>query len=142
MGDSTQLEILRSKVDAATGELGARRARKAKPIATPEQRAIAQTVLDRLGDHNGVRYTASEKHVGLIATQLRNGVTELELRAVVAYCAVDLDWKHNDKMRQYLRPETLFGPESIAKYLDPARTAYADRIEQQQPTLRRLPEAT
>lgn len=31
-------------------------------------------------------------------------------------------------MRRYLRPETLFGPTTIAKYLDPARTRYRDLI--------------
>lgn len=84
--------------------------------------ATARVVLERLGSRNGVRYQLSRPHLKLIATHLRAGISEFDLRAIVGYCAVELRWATDDKMHKYLRPETLFGPETIARYLDPART--------------------
>jgi uncharacterized phage protein (TIGR02220 family) len=140
-GDASPLDQLKSKVDAATGEVGRKRARKPKPVIATEHREAAIRLLGKLSEHNGVAYTGTDTHVGLIARQLDRGVTELELRAVVAYCAADLEWRDDERMRQYLRPETLFGPESIAKYLDPARTRYADVIaEHSKPALKLVTE--
>lgn len=87
-------------------------------------------VLKRLGERNGTNYTGTDKHVRLIANQLRAGVTELELRAVVGYCAVKLGWLEKPAMADYLRPETLFGPDTIQRYLDPARTWARDELEE------------
>lgn len=100
--------------------------RKPKSDVTEAERASAMRVLGKLGDRNGIRYSGSDAHVALIAEQLRTGVTELELRAVVAYCADK--WSEKPDMVEYLRPETLFGPKTISKYLDPARTAYAREL--------------
>jgi uncharacterized phage protein (TIGR02220 family) len=117
------LELFKAKVDAATGDVGARRARKPKPSEpTPDERASALLVLDKLSGRNGVQYTGSSEHVRLISNQLRNGVTEADLRKVIGYCAIELEWADKPEMDVYLRPETLFGPKTIAKYLDPART--------------------
>ena len=77
------------------------------------------TVLERLSSASGVAYRGSPPHVRLILARLREGVSELELRAVVRYC--DDQWQRKPEMRQYLRPETLFGTEKIHQYLDPAR---------------------
>mgnify|MGYP001615385787 FL=1 len=107
--------------------------RSAKASPTPAEQAIVKRVLGKLGEHNGIAYGGAAAHVKLIIGRLRDGVTEFELRAVVAYCADE--WLKDDEMRRYLRPETLFGPTTIAKYLDPARTRYRDLIAKQQPTL-------
>lgn len=108
---------------------------KAKAGTTPAELAIVGRVLGKLGERNGVAYGGAAAHVRLIVGRLRDGVTELELRAVVAYCADE--WLADDEMRRYLRPETLFGPTTIAKYLDPARARYRDLIAKHapQPTL-------
>ncbi len=131
-----QLEALKARVDAATGDIGRRRARK-QPKArefTPEQRAIATRVLTRLSESSGVRYSGSDPHVGLIVDRLDDGIHELELRAIVAHCASPeasggRGWEGNERMRQHLSPETLFGPKTHTKYLDPARTQYAKELE-------------
>lgn len=77
-------------------------------------------MLEKLTAQNGVRYSGTDTHTKLIVRQLRRGVSEIDMRAVIGYCAVELAWRDGD-MAKYLRPETLFGPESISKYLDPAR---------------------
>jgi pyruvate/2-oxoglutarate dehydrogenase complex dihydrolipoamide acyltransferase (E2) component len=112
---------------------GGKRAPKAGLGPTPAERASAEVVLARLGAQNGVTYSGTEKHVSLIAAQLRAGVTEVELRAVVAYCADPeaegaLGWRDSAKMRKHLCPETLFGPQNISRYLDPARALYRELI--------------
>ncbi|HZJ63917.1 MAG TPA: conserved phage C-terminal domain-containing protein [Kofleriaceae bacterium] len=109
----------------------ARGRRPGKQAATPAELAAVSRVLERLGRESGVAYGGAAEHVRLIVGRLRDGVTELELRAVVAYCADE--WKGDEKMRRYLRPETLFGPSTIAKYLDPARARYRDLLAKHAP---------
>jgi uncharacterized phage protein (TIGR02220 family) len=83
---------------------------------------IAMAILAKLGSHNGVEYSGTAQHKQLIADRLRDGITVDELRMVIGYCAIELGWRDRPEMLKSLRPETLFGDESISKYLDPART--------------------
>lgn len=92
---------------------------------TDLESASARTVLEKLSAQNGVRYSASDRHVGLIVRHLREGISESDLRAVIGYCADELQWKGDPKMHHHLCPETLFGPEKLFKYLDPARTWFS-----------------
>lgn len=94
---------------------------KAKPIGTPEELESVRVVLERLSERSGVQYRGGVKHTALVVSRLREGVTEWDLRRVVAYCAERLGWETDPKMRAYLRPETLFGPQTLEKYLDAAR---------------------
>lgn len=127
-------DVLADKVDVATGDLGRARAkpvrvRRSRPAVIPaEHRDVAMRVLGRLGSHNGVRYSGAEDHLKLVSKHLSNGVTEADLRAIVVYCAEKLDWKNKPAQFEYLRPETLFGPQTITRYLDPARSHYASEI--------------
>ncbi len=127
----SSLEILQAKVDALAPRANARR--RPKPSEpTPDERDSAMRVLGKLSSRNGVRYTGSDEHVGLIVRHLRSGVSELELRYVVGYCAAELEWADDADMAKYLRPETLFGPKTISKYLDPART-WASKLPDDNP---------
>jgi uncharacterized phage protein (TIGR02220 family) len=96
-----------------------------------------RVVLGKLGAANDVKYSGAEDHIKLIVGRLREGVTELELRAVIGYCAFELGWKTKPEMQHNLRPETLFGPRTISRYLDPARTwaarEYPDEFKQAEP---------
>lgn len=112
-----------------------RRAKKPRQF-TPQQREVAARVLAKLGETNGIRYEGSDKHVGLIVDRLADGLHELELRAIIAHCASPKasggrGWEGDVNMRQHLSPETLFGPESHTKYLDPARAQYRDELAKQ-----------
>lgn len=127
------LGLLKAKVDQATGDLGKQRARKAKLDPTPAERDSAMYVLRKLGEANGVAYQGSAEHVGLIVARLREGLDRYDLSAVIAYCASPVSaggrgWEHDPRMRQYLRPSTLFGPDKIHDYLDAARTWARDEI--------------
>lgn len=127
----------------APSRSGQGKRRKAKPSEhTPDELAIAGRVLGKITERTGVEYQGSREHLRLIVGRLRDGVDEWDLRAVVAYCWHDLDWSGKPEMRAYLRPETLFGPQTIERYLAPARTAYAhlraerDRARAPPPPLR------
>jgi len=133
-GGHPPLELFKSKVDAVVGDIGRRRARGRKPEHTPEEIAQAQRVVAKLSEHSNIAYRGSEKHIGLIVDRLRGGYTELDLRAVIVYCAYKKGWKGDPKMEDYLRPSTLFGPEKIEEYIDAARTwaarEYPDEFKQ------------
>jgi uncharacterized phage protein (TIGR02220 family) len=94
---------------------------RVKAVTDTEQRSV-RVVLDRLSDRSRVKYRGGDQHTALIVGRLRNGYTEWDLRRVIAYCAEVLEWEGDPKMQQFLRPETLFGPTTIAKYIDAART--------------------
>ena len=110
------------------GDIGLARARGKKPKPnepTPAEIASVQTILSKLSAQNGVAYSGTDAHTRLIVRQLRRAITEMDMRAVIGYCAVELGWANDEDMHKYLRPETLFGPETISKYLDPARNWFA-----------------
>lgn len=100
---------------------------------TPEEIASAKVVLEKLTAQNDVQYTGADAHLKLIIHQLRGGVSEMDMRAVIGYCAHELGWKTKPEMLKYLRPETLFGPQSISKYLDPARAWFASLPDDRKP---------
>lgn len=129
------LSGLESAIQRNMGDVGLARARGKKRNPgepTPDERTTAMRVLGKLGEYSGTRYSGAAEHLRLITAQLRDGVTEADLRKVIGYCAIEKRWKDDPKMGQYLRPETLFGPKSIAKYLDHARTWF-DTLEQDEP---------
>jgi len=108
--------------------------RGAKPDIAPEAFKQAATVLETLGGYSGVRYTVSPVHARLIASRLAEGLTVLDLRKVAWYCARVLQWGEPPEpgktdMRRFLRPETLYGPQTIARYLDAARSEYRARFK-------------
>ncbi|MBP9863405.1 MAG: conserved phage C-terminal domain-containing protein [Kofleriaceae bacterium] len=98
---------------------------------TDAERASCLTVLGKLSDRSGIAYTGRDAHLRLLTAQLRSGVSESDLRKVVAYVSEPkesggLGWQGNPEMAAYLRPETLFGPKTINRYLD-AAISWADR---------------
>jgi uncharacterized phage protein (TIGR02220 family) len=101
-----------------------RKKMSAKPTLqalSSEEAAAVREVLSRLTTRSGVTYRGSKAHAALIVARLRDGITVWDLRRVIGYCAEALGWEDKPEMRRYLRPETLFGPQTIEKYLDAAR---------------------
>lgn len=98
----------------------------------PETDSAARRVLDRLTDETGTAYTSPE-HLGMVVDRLAEGVDELDLRAVVVYCADVKGWgKPGDKHAGNLRPSTLFGSrENLNRYLADARAEYAEEIAEE-----------
>jgi uncharacterized phage protein (TIGR02220 family) len=102
-----------------------RQTKRKKPAEdyTPEELESVRVLLDRLSSWTAIKYEGAALHKRLIVNQLRAGRSLLDLRKVIGYCAdpTGMGWAEDEKMQKYLRPETLFGPETIQRYLDAAR---------------------
>lgn len=101
---------------------------KAKSPVPAEHVEIAERVLTLLKKYSGVEYQTAwkgqpTKAVKLISNLLARGLSETDLRAITAYCGHETGkgWANKPEMAEYLRPETLYGPEKHESYLDPAR---------------------
>lgn len=132
-------------IERNLGDVGLARARGGKRRPKPSEpseseQASVRVVLEKLSAQNGVRYSGTAAHTRLIVGRMREGATEQDLRAVIGYCALELEWKGNPAMEKFLRPETLFGPQTIGKYLDPARTWFA-KLPAEEPANRNDAEA-
>jgi len=99
--------------------------KRANPEAgfTPEELATVDVVLEKLGKRKRppTQYQRSLPHTRLIVRHLRDGYSERDLRIVTGFCAEQLGWAGDPRMEKFLRPETLFGPETMHKYIADAR---------------------
>ena len=113
--------------DASKSKLS--RKRKRDPLTpTPQEAASVAAVLSKLSVWTQVTYE-SPAHAQLILARLREGHTEPDLRMVLGYCATakaegGKGWADDEGMREYLRPATLFGPKTIHRYVDEAKSWY------------------
>lgn len=113
-----------------------RKRKLSEPTAEELPHVIA--VLDKLNERTGRAYRGSKAHLQLIVGRIRDRVregqslpdAEMDLRKVIGYCwhPSGLNWGDPAKgMADYMRPETLFGPRGIERYLDAARAWYEER---------------
>lgn len=98
----------------------------------PAELESVARVLGKIAERTGITYRGSKEHTRLIVARMRDGASEMDLRAVIAYCANELGWLDKPDMAPFLRPETLFGPKTIEKYLDAARTWHAQIVADEQ----------
>lgn len=122
-------EIPEKEIVETSAKPSKRKAKRAEYTA-PELASV-RVVLEKLGARNGVAYRAADSHARLIVARLREGLTEMDLRHVVAYCAVKLKWANDPKFATYLRPETLFGSETVWRYVEPARAWFESERKSQ-----------
>ncbi len=120
---------------------GVDRARPARPPRgfTAEQRAVAAKVLGYFTKRSGAAYQGADPHVRLITARLAERLTVHDLQCVVAYAweETGLGWSTGTNaagkpMAAWFTPETLFGPNKIHQYLEPARKWFREVVE---PTL-------
>lgn len=110
----------RESADAPSAPPRSRVVGKLKGVTESEESQAAD-VLERLSQRSGRQYGKSTKHQALVISRLRAGFTVWDLRRVIGYCAIELDWESKPNMQPFLRPETLFGPEAMEKYIYAAR---------------------
>lgn len=81
----------------------------------------AEGILDFLNRKTGRRFPARHpnkdptKSLRMVYALLKRGYTEQQVRQVVGNRLVR--WEEDSKMREFLRPKTLFGPENFEQYL-------------------------
>lgn len=81
----------------------------------------AELALACLAKITGVGYGSSKKHQALVTARIADGIPLADLIRIAEFCAYGKAWRGDSKMHGYLRPETLWGSDSHAKYLDAAR---------------------
>ena len=82
--------------------------------------AIAKTAIDYLNERTEQHFKHVQTHFKHINTRLQEGFTIDELQLIVDFKTEQ--WRDDPKMRQYLRPSTLFGPKADG-YLQAANQA-------------------
>lgn len=84
-------------------------------VSRKELRKQAVEILAFLNDKAGKHYQPVKQNVDLILGLLGAGVTQDDIRAVIAKKV--REWGSRPEMEQYLRPATLFGPKNFhSKY--------------------------
>ena len=91
-----------------------------EPVREPTQEEKlngieSKSVLEFLNNKTGKAFRPTKANLDLIQARFREGYTVQELKTVVARKC--LDWKSDPKMREYLRPATLFGAKNFNQYI-------------------------
>lgn len=88
---------------------------------SPEEKIRYQYIIDNLNGKTGRSYRVTDKTRKLIKARINEGFTEEDFLKVIDNKA--RDWLNDQKMSQYLRPETLFGTK-FEGYLQETHKAY------------------
>ena len=86
----------------------------------------AQKIIDHLNQKTGSKFTATDSNAKFIAARLSEGYITDDLILVVDQKTND--WLHDPKMREYLRPATLFNAEKFSGYVGLARASPAAKL--------------
>lgn len=89
-----------------------------RPDPKAERRALkakAAELLAYLNERAGKRFEPTETNLGFIMARMVDGATEEQCRDVI--CDRVAAWVSDSKMREYLRPETLFNRTKFNSYL-------------------------
>ena len=116
---------------SATPDPEPEKKKKAPPVSAPPPEVIR--VVEYLNQLTGAAYRPGTKTTaGMVKARLSEGFTVEDFETVIAFkCR---QWLNDKKMRDYLRPETLFSPSHFESYLNQARLALQNqRNDQQQP---------
>jgi uncharacterized phage protein (TIGR02220 family) len=106
---------------ASSGTERPKRRRAGMAGAAPEEQAAVDRVLAKLNERSGRSYGA-KAHGERVLRLLRSGHTETDLRTVIWDRANR--WAGDEKMDEFLRPATVFGPQKFPDYLAAAQAAW------------------
>lgn len=101
-------------VEEHSSSAWARNGKESKGGKTFSGTPDAITILDYLNEKTGRSYKPVKANVALIAARLSESSVE-ECRSVID--AKVIAWQHDDKMREFLRPATLFNATKFANYV-------------------------
>ena len=85
----------------------------ASPIKS-DFKATAIRVIEFLNQKTGKAYRPVPANLEKVMARLKDGATEQDCKSIIARKV--RDWQTDDKMREYLRPATLFNREKFAQY--------------------------
>lgn len=85
------------------------------PSKSSENRETAHRLIDFLNAKTGKAFTYATANTDLIISRLKEGHSEQDCKTLIARKCKD--WGADDKMRQYLRPATLFNRTKFHQYI-------------------------
>lgn len=88
---------------------------EAKAVRTQGLTRDARGILEFLNEKAHKKFPPTDSNVGIIVARLRQGFTPEQIRAVVGMKV--RKWGTDQDMREYLRPETLFGAKKFSGYV-------------------------
>jgi len=95
------------------GETATRPSQKRKRPTQSAHTDEVNEVMEHIAEVTGRRLTAGTQH---IRARLEEGVTVETMKRIVDM--KQAEWGNDPRMRKYVRPSTLFGPENFRKYRD------------------------
>jgi uncharacterized phage protein (TIGR02220 family) len=84
------------------------------------RKAVAKDILEFLNEKTGRKYRPVPANLKLIIARLKQGYTPAQCRAVIAIKR--RQWQDDEKMREFLRPATLFNDTKFNQYVAEAGT--------------------
>ncbi len=91
------------------------------PPVTPQKDMRPAAAIDYLNQVTGSRYQKTDTNCGYANARISEGADLDDLKAVIDFKAAE--WAGDPQMAQYLRPQTLFGPQKFPGYLAAAKAA-------------------
>jgi uncharacterized phage protein (TIGR02220 family) len=86
----------------------------------------AQRVLAFLNEATNREFRIIDTNLNFVIARLKSGVTVKECEAVIMH--MYNKWHNDDKMKQYLRPETLFNKTKFEQYLPEAKELFCGKM--------------
>ena len=80
---------------------------------------LAVSILDFLNDKAGRKFPAKGMQFDHITARLKAGHSPEDLKLIIEHACAK--WLGDNKMEEFIRPQTLFGPEKILEYLPQAK---------------------
>lgn len=91
----------------------------------PDAEALSLSLIKKLNAESGSRYKLTAEFTGRIRELLNAGYTEADMMKVIEVKAAE--WRNDAKMKQYLRPRTLFGDKFEDYVLAPVPVAIEEK---------------
>ena len=91
----------------------------------PDAEALSLSLIKKLNAESGSRYKLTAEFTGRVRELLGAGYTEADMMKVIEVKAAE--WRNDAKMKQYLRPRTLFGDKFEDYVLAPVPVAIEEK---------------
>ena len=99
-----------------------------------ETKGKAVEIIDYLNDKAGKRFSHKTKETAKhINARLKDGYTVEDFKRVIDNRV--MKWSRDKKMKEYIRPDTLFTPTNFEKYLNDALDSLPDRPPVYKPSM-------
>jgi uncharacterized phage protein (TIGR02220 family) len=130
--ESRNRGIEESRNEETSGASGAATSPSPETSRNGDRRKQALEILAFLNDRAGRSFRPSPRNLAFVEARLRSGISPALLRRVVVEKV--REWASDDRMREYLRPETLFNETKCESYVGRLSRDVYDRLAADPPS--------